>query len=262
MNKRRSYATDLTNRQWSILAPLVPEVKPGGRPAKHPRREIINGILYLVRSGGAWRLLPHDLPPWSTVHWYYRCWRRDGTWQRMHDALRAQARRKAGRAPQPRMAILDSQSVKTTARGGVRGYDAGKRITGRKRHMLVDSCGFLLALVVHAGNIQDRVGAKRVFEQVQERYPYLKEVYADGGYSGTLRSWLRDLLGWTLTIVLRSASATGFEVLPKRWLVERTFGWLHWWRRLSKDYEFACASSEAMIQIAMIHLMLRRLARR
>jgi putative transposase len=259
MLDRRVYATDLTNAEWAILEPHLPAPKPGGRPITHSRREICNAILYVVRGGCAWRLLPHDLPPWQTVYGYFRAWRRDGTWQRLHDRLRTAVRVAAGRQPQPSAAILDSQSVKTTARGGVRGYDAGKKVNGRKRHLLVDTLGLLLLVVVHAANLQDRDGAKLVCLRAKRQYPRLRLIWADGGYRGQLVRWVATLCHWTLAIVKQHG--TGFQVLPKRWIVERTFAWLLRFRRLSKDYEFLTETSEAMIQVAMIDLMVRRLAR-
>jgi putative transposase len=259
MLDRRVYATDLTNAEWAILEPHLPAPKPGGRPITHSRREICNAILYVVRGGCAWRLLPHDLPPWQTVYGYFRAWRRDGTWQRLHDLLRTAVRVAAGRQPQPSAAILDSQSVKTTARGGVRGYDAGKKVNGRKRHLLVDTLGLLLLVVVHAANLQDRDGAKLVCLRAKRQYPRLRLIWADGGYRGKLVHWVATLCHWTLAIVKQNG--VGFQVLPKRWIVERTFAWLLRFRRLSKDYEFLTETSEAMIQVAMIDLMVRRLAR-
>jgi putative transposase len=259
MLDRRVYSTDLTNAQWAILEPHVPAPKPGGRPISHSRREICNAILYVVRGGCAWRLLPHDLPPWQTVYGYFRTWRRDGTWQRIHDALRIAVRVAAGRRPQPSAAIVDSQSVKTTDRGGVRGYDAGKKVNGRKRHLLVDTLGLLLLVVVHAANLQDRDGAKLVFLRAKRHYPRVRLLWADGGYRGKLVHWVTPVCHWTLTIVTQRG--TGFQLLPKRWIVERTFAWLVRFRRLSKDYEFLTETSEAMIQVAMIDLMVRRLAR-
>jgi putative transposase len=207
-------------------------------------------------------MLPHDLPPWKTVYHYFRLWRQDGTWERINAALRQEVREAEGRDPEPSAAILDSQSVKTTETPGIRGYDAGKKVNGRKRHILVDTLGLLLMVVVHAANVQDRDGARLVLERAKGRFPRLQLIWADGGYTGKLVEWVKSVCRWVLEIVKRSDDGKGFQVLPRRWVVERTFGWLGRYRRLSKDYEGLPESSEAMIYIAMIHLMVRRLTRR
>jgi putative transposase len=260
MATRARYHTDCTDAEWAVIADLVPAPKPGGRPAAYERREIVNAIRYVVRTGGSWRLLPHDFPPYRIVYHYFRTWRRDGTWARMNDALRRRVRQAQGREPDPTAAVIDSQSVKVTEQGGPRGFDAGKQVKGRKRHLVVDTLGLLLAVVVTAASVQDRDGAKLVLAQLPPRAPRLGRLWADQVYGGALVEWVASTYGWVLEVVRRAAGTVGFIVLPKRWIVERTFGWLGRWRRLSKDYETLPETSEALIQIAMIMLMTRRLA--
>lgn len=259
---RKPYPSDLTNAEWQRIEPLIPKPKTNrGRKHKHSFWEILNAIFYLLRSGCAWRMLPHDLPPWKTVYHYFRLWRKDGTWERINTALRTELRESEGRETEPSAAILDSQSVKTSDVKGVRGYDAGKNIKGRKRHILVDTLGLLLIVVVHTANIQDRDGAKLVLQKAQKLFSRLSLVWADAGYAGKLIDWVKGTCGWALEIVKRTPGIKGFQVLPRRWVVERTFGWLSQYRRLSKDYEVLTETSEALVYAAMVHVMVRRLGR-
>jgi putative transposase len=256
---RRAYPSDLTDTQWLLVQPLLPPPLPGGRHRTTDVREVLNAIFYLVKNGCGWRALPHDFPPEGTVREYFHRWRRHGTWERIQEALRRQVRRQAGRDAEPSAGIIDSQSVKAARTSGTRGYDAGKKIKGIKRHIVVDTLGLLLVVVVPTAALQDRVGAKLVLAQAQGHFPRLALLWADGGYAGKLIRWTQETCGWVLQIVKRNDTLKGFVLLPRRWVVERTVGWMVQYRRLSKDYEFDPQTSEAMIHVAMIHLMLRRL---
>ena len=258
---RLVYPSDLTDAEWQWMKDLIPGETGGGRHRDTDMRQVMNGILYLLRSGCSWRMLPKDFPPYTTVHEYYRRWRKDGTVIRIHDALRRQVRTEAGRDPEPSAGVIDSQSAKTTEVGGEHGYDAGKKINGRKRHLLVDTMGLVLMVVVHTANIQDRDGARLLLAKAKGLFPRLQRIWADGGYAGKLIGWLQETCGWVLEIIKRSDAVKGFKLLPRRWVVERTFGWLGRYRRLSKDYERLPGSSEAMVYWAMTRLMVRRLAR-
>lgn len=260
--KTQLYPTDLSDSQWKIIQPLLPRAKSGGRPRELDMRMVVNAILYLVVGGIQWRMLPREYPKWQSVYYYFRCWRDDGTWQRIHDTLRAEVRRKAGRHKHPTAGCLDSQSVKSTAVPGERGYDKAKNVTGRKRHLLVDTLGLLLVVVVTAACLPEREGAKLVFQRLTGACKKLRRIWVDGGYRGpSLLDWVTQHCRFCLQLVLRSDEQKGFVLLPRRWVVERTFAWLNHQRRLSKDYERLPATSEAMIYLAMIRLMLRRLAR-
>ena len=261
------YPTDLTDEEWEYIQALVPAPKSGkgkrGRPLKLDRRRLVNGIFYVVRAGCAWRLLPKDFGPWQTVYGYYRCWTQDWTWRFIHDTLRDCLRKTEGRKVAPTAAIIDSQSVKVADQAGERGYDAAKKVSGRKRHVAVDCLGLILAIMITPASVQDRDAAKSLIELLVTMYGRLQILWADGGYLGTLVQWVKQLRPFgklRLEIVRRSDHAKGFQVLPKRWLVERTFGWLFKSRRLCRDYEVRLDHSEAMIRLCMIRLMLKRLA--
>lgn len=259
---RNAYPSDLTDEQWAVIEPLIPAPRSGGRPAVHSRRRIVDAILYVNRTGCAWRQLPHDFPPWATVFWYFKRWRQDGVVDRLHDALRDRVRDAEGRDPMASAGCIDAQSVKgaDTVGAAVRGFDAGKKINGRKRHIVVDTMGLLLLVVITCAGVQDRDGARTLLEKVKMAMPSLSLVWADGGYAGKLVEWAEQVAHITVEIVRKPLGIRTFQVLPRRWVVERTFSWIVKCRRLDHDYERLPETSEAMIKWAMIGLMVRRLA--
>jgi len=255
----KKYPTDLTDSQWHHIKDFFPLPKATGRPREVDFREVVNAILYLLFTGCQWRFIPNDYPPWRTCYGYFRQWQEDGLWYRMHETLRADLRKKKGRHKHPTAGSADSQSVKTTTVPSSRGFDAGKKIMGRKRHILVDTLGLMITLVVTTAGVQDRDGLKKLLRTFGIHRKKLRKIWVDGGYRGLVIEWVKSRFRYCLEVVLRSDDMKGFVLLPKRWVVERTFAWLNNHRRLSKDYERYTKTSETMIQIAMMRLMLRRL---
>ena len=264
MHPSQTYPSDLTDPEWNIIKPLIPKPKNGGRPIKHRRRMILNAIFFVNRSGCQWNMLPKDFPPKSTVFDYFAAWRKSGLWEELNHRLGQKVRVAQGRKPSPSAAILDRQSVKAAEQGGAAiGCDAGKKIGGRKRHILVDTLGMLLGVCVTSASVQDRDGALTLLSGLCLLFGRLQIIWADGGYLGALVEWVKGLRPFGrlhLDIVRRSDDARGFQLVRKRWIVERTFSWLDKSRRLSRDYEPRADHSESHIYVCMCRLMLRRLA--
>ncbi len=256
IKKMKSYPTDITDSQWKTILSILRDK----RKRKYSLRDIFDAIFYLLKTGCQWRMLPNNFPPWKTVYYYFSKWKNDGTIELIHELLRDMIRLKSGKNESPSVALIDSQSVKTTRSGGVcRGIDGGKKTKGRKRHIIVDTMGLLLTVIVHAANEHDSKAASKVIVELKGRFHRLIKIIADGGYRGELVEKTQRTFGWILEIVLRKDSTKKFEVLPKRWVVERTFAWFESYRRLSKDFEYHPETSQVMIQLAMIKLMLNRI---
>lgn len=251
----------MTDSQWNHIKEWIPAECQRGRPRELDMRQVVNAMFYVVRSGIQWRMMPKEYPKWSSVYYYFRKWTEMGVWQQIHDRLRAQVRQRSGRHKHATGGSIDSQSVKGTSVPGIRGYDANKKIKGRKRHLLVDTLGLVMKVTVTTADVQDRDGAQLLLSALPGTCKSLRKIWADAAYRGKLLDWVDSKFKFKLEVVSKEKDQRGFQVLPRRWVVERTFGWLSANRRLNKEYEELPETSESMIYISMLHLMLKRVAR-